>query len=95
MKQNQHSSGTLLNDSPRPSIAGNNRMRNSNEAVDDQIDLGAGEVDDNDSEVGTAKVSHDDIARRAYEIYLETGSVQGRCDSNWQQAEAELRQSPA
>ena len=35
--------------------------------------------------------SHDEIARRAYDIYLKTGSKQGRCKQNWLQAENELR----
>ena len=37
------------------------------------------------------EVSHDDIARRAYEIYVKSGSKNGRCRQNWQQAENELR----
>lgn len=33
---------------------------------------------------------HHQIARRAYEIYVSSGCVQGRCDTNWIQAEHEL-----
>jgi hypothetical protein len=36
-------------------------------------------------------VSHDDIARRAYEIYLRSGMLGGRCTVHWLQAEYELR----
>ena len=39
----------------------------------------------------TSTPSHDDIARRAYEIYVKTGSHAGRCQQNWLQAERELR----
>ncbi|MCC7144860.1 MAG: DUF2934 domain-containing protein [Phycisphaeraceae bacterium] len=35
--------------------------------------------------------SHDEIARRAYEIYVKKGCRQGQCKQNWQQAERELR----
>jgi DUF2934 family protein len=34
---------------------------------------------------------HDEIRRRAYEIYLERGGEQGRDLENWLQAERELR----
>lgn len=39
--------------------------------------------------------SHGDIARRAYDIYLTSGCLQGRCQQNWQQAERELRRLAA
>ena len=35
--------------------------------------------------------THDDIANRAYAIYVKTGRKQGRCKQNWQQAEQSLR----
>jgi hypothetical protein len=35
--------------------------------------------------------THDDIAARAYEIYVESGRTQGHCKQNWQQAEHDLR----
>jgi hypothetical protein len=35
--------------------------------------------------------THDDIARRAYEIYLKNGRRQGKSEQNWLQAEHELR----
>ncbi|MCW5558661.1 MAG: DUF2934 domain-containing protein [Verrucomicrobiae bacterium] len=34
--------------------------------------------------------SHEQIARRAYEIYEASGYKQGRCTDNWLQAEREL-----
>ena len=37
------------------------------------------------------EVSHDDIARRAYDIYIKKGRQQGQSQQNWRQAEAELR----
>jgi hypothetical protein len=37
-----------------------------------------------------ARPAHEDIARRAYEIYLERGSVPGTDLENWSQAEREL-----
>lgn len=33
---------------------------------------------------------HEEIARRAYELYLETGCEKGRCLQNWLRAEREL-----
>lgn len=34
--------------------------------------------------------THEVIARRAYDIYLQTGRKQGQCKQNWQQAEQSL-----
>jgi hypothetical protein len=41
----------------------------------------------------TAKspLSHDAIAKRAYEIWVRKGRPAGQCKQNWKQAEAELR----
>ena len=38
-----------------------------------------------------AMPTHDDIANRAYDIYLKSGRKQGQCEQNWHQAELELR----
>lgn len=38
-----------------------------------------------------AAPTHDQIARRAYEIYVRNGRIDGRCQRNWEQAERELR----
>ena len=38
----------------------------------------------------TAKPTTEDIAKRAYEIYIEKGCKQGQCEQNWKQAEQEL-----
>jgi hypothetical protein len=35
--------------------------------------------------------SHDDIARRAHDIYVKKGRQPGQCKQNWQQAEQELQ----
>jgi len=40
---------------------------------------------------GAAKANHDAIAKRAYDIYLKSGSKPGRCQQNWQQAERDLQ----
>jgi len=34
--------------------------------------------------------SHDEIARRAYGIYEESGHASGHCEANWARAEKEL-----
>ena len=39
--------------------------------------------------------AHDDIARRAYELYEERGGGHGRDWEDWLQAERELRRRPA
>ena len=36
--------------------------------------------------------THDDIAQRAYDIYVQNGYRQGQCNKNWLQAEKDLRQ---
>jgi len=40
-------------------------------------------------------LSHNDIARRAYATYLDTGCQPGQCEQNWRQAETELREMTA
>ena len=35
--------------------------------------------------------THDDIATRAYGIYVASGRKQGHCTQNWHQAEYDLR----
>jgi hypothetical protein len=35
--------------------------------------------------------THDDIAQRAYDIYVKSDCKQGHCIQNWHQAEHELR----
>ena len=37
-----------------------------------------------------AEPTHDQIAERAYSIYVKTGCEQGCCNKNWHQAEMEL-----
>ena len=41
--------------------------------------------------VANIVATHDDIAKQAYYIYLESGCLQGQSEQNWQQAEQELR----
>ncbi len=41
--------------------------------------------------VSTAEPTHDEIAARAYELYLARGSVDGYSEEDWLIAEAELR----
>ena len=35
--------------------------------------------------------THDEIARRAYDIYVKSGRREGQCNKNWHQAEHDLR----
>ena len=35
--------------------------------------------------------THDEIAKRAYDIYVKTGRKQGQCKQNWHLAEHDLR----
>jgi hypothetical protein len=39
----------------------------------------------------TAMPKHKDIAKHAYEIYVEKGCQQGQSEQNWLQAEQELK----
>jgi hypothetical protein len=39
----------------------------------------------------TAKPTKEEIAKRAYEIYLQKGCQPGQCEQNWKQAELELK----
>ena len=46
--------------------------------------------------IAAAAPTHEDIARRAYEIYVEKGCPQGQSEQNWLQAEQEqMNQSTA
>jgi hypothetical protein len=38
----------------------------------------------------TIRPINKDIAKRAYEIYIEKGCLPGQCEQNWKQAEQEL-----
>jgi hypothetical protein len=40
---------------------------------------------------GGAAPSHDAIAHRAFDIYVQHGRKQGQCKQNWHQAETELQ----
>ena len=40
------------------------------------------------------RFTHDDIARKAYEIWLAKGRPLGQDEQNWCEAEAELAQQP-
>lgn len=40
---------------------------------------------------GIALPTHDEIAKRAYDIYVKSGHKQGLCNQNWLKAEQELR----
>lgn len=46
-----------------------------------------------ESTVSEPGLSHDEIARRAYEVYLARGAAPGRDLDDWLQAERELRSS--
>jgi len=41
--------------------------------------------------VVAAKLTHEDIAKYAYGIYVEQGCLQGQSEQNWLQAERELK----
>ena len=43
----------------------------------------------------SAVPTHDDIAQRAYDIYLANDCRQGQCKQNWLQAEKDLRKRGA
>jgi hypothetical protein len=39
----------------------------------------------------TGVLTHEDISKRAYEIYVRNGCKEGQCEQNWLQAEQELK----
>ena len=39
----------------------------------------------------TTVFTHDQIAERAYDIYVQNGRQKGQCQQNWEQAEIDLR----
>jgi hypothetical protein len=41
--------------------------------------------------VATTILTHKDISKRAYEIYVENGCKEGQSEQNWLQAEQELK----
>ena len=45
----------------------------------------------NPGPAATAMPTHKDIARRAYEIYVEKACQQGQSEQDWLQAEQELK----
>jgi DUF2934 family protein len=45
------------------------------------------------AEAATGPPTHDEIAQRAFEIYLARGGGPGKEDEDWQQAERELREA--
>jgi hypothetical protein len=46
---------------------------------------------DESSPDNAASLNHDDIANRAYELFLSNGAMHGRDLEHWLQAESELR----
>lgn len=40
--------------------------------------------------VASASPSHEEIAKRSYELYLQRGAIDGFAEQDWLQAEAEL-----
>ena len=42
-------------------------------------------------QVAATILTHKDISRRAYEIYVENGCKEGQSEQNWLQAEQELK----
>jgi hypothetical protein len=38
-----------------------------------------------------ATPTHNDISRRAYDIYIKSGCKDGQCKQNWKQAEHEIQ----
>ena len=42
-----------------------------------------------------AKPTHDEVAKKAYAIYLKEGRPQGHADQNWADTEAQLRHADA
>ena len=42
-------------------------------------------------QVATAILTHKDISKRAYEIYVKNGRKEGQSEKNWLQAEQELK----
>ena len=41
--------------------------------------------------VAATMLTHEDISRRAYEIYVENGCKEGQSEQNWLQAEQEMK----
>ena len=50
----------------------------------------AGEVDTSGNDEGDCMTTHHRIAERAFEIYKQSGFIQGRSETNWFQAEIEF-----
>jgi len=50
-------------------------------------------VSNGKSAVAKADPTHDEIAKRAFELYLERGSIEGHHEEDWLIAEAELRRT--
>ena len=61
-------------------------MRDATKVRDDGQEIMA-----NTRELTNQTPDHEEIAKRAYEIYLRRGGEHGRADEDWVLAEAELR----
>lgn len=53
----------------------------------DPVDTGTENLTSGDA----VRATHDDVARRAYDLYEQRGCIQGQCRENWLQAERELQ----
>jgi hypothetical protein len=51
------------------------------------VDTGTENLTSNDA----VRATHNDIARRAYDLYEQRGCITNQCRQNWLQAERELR----
>lgn len=65
-------------------------VRSEQEAVPGSQAAPSGAATGGPDAPGSTQPSHDDIARRAHEIFIESGRISGRCTENWLQAEREL-----
>ena len=56
-------------------------------------DMQQAHKDPHPGQVATATdiLTHEEISKRAYEIYVRNGCKEGQCKQNWQQAEQELK----
>ncbi|HVT79749.1 MAG TPA: DUF2934 domain-containing protein [Phycisphaerae bacterium] len=64
-------------------------IANPNDRWGGEID-GIEETGENVVEHASRLPTHDEIERRAYEVYLRRGGEEGHCEEDWLEAEREL-----
>jgi hypothetical protein len=85
---------------PRSSTAAKKTTRKKSEAIDKHVPVTSEPVSSAERTIatqrnaviqGNATIDIDDVRRRAYELYEESGHLEGKHEEHWYRAEEEIR----